>query len=127
VRLIFLGALIFDVATVIALGTSSPSVAPAAVRAIGEQVLERLKNSTFASCQLWGDLPGWLALFEKYFSSRFARNTFTDSRRPASNRGAYRDRHERWVRDAVDAVAAQDERGQSGRRSRVVLAPRRWR
>src|ERR1700733_13532875 len=26
---------------------------------------------------------------------------------PASTRGAYRDRHGRWVRDAVDAMAAQ--------------------
>jgi hypothetical protein len=34
-------------------------------------------------------------------------------RRPASIRGAYRDRHGRWVRDAVDAMAAQDERRHS--------------
>jgi hypothetical protein len=40
---------------------------------------------------------------KKYFASPFARNTFSDSGRPASHRGAYRDRHERWVRDAVDA------------------------
>jgi len=32
------------------------------------------------------------------------------SRRPASPRGAFRDRHERWVRDAVDALVSQDER-----------------
>ncbi len=32
---------------------------------------------------------------------------------PASIRGAFRDRHERWVRDAVDALATQD-----GRRSK---------
>ena len=43
------------------------------------------------------------------------------------SQGAYRDRHGRWVRDAMDAVVTQDERHQSGRRSRVVLAPRRWR
>jgi hypothetical protein len=30
-------------------------------------------------------------------------------------------------RDAVDAVVSQDERHQRGRRSRVVLTPRRWR
>jgi hypothetical protein len=36
-------------------------------------------------------------------------------------------RHERWVRDAVDATATQDERSYCGRRSRVVLTPRRWR
>ena len=41
-------------------------------------------------------------------------------------RGAFRDRHERWVRDAMDAFEAQGERIVSGRRSRVVLTPRRW-
>ena len=44
---------------------------------------------------------------------------------PPLSRGALRGRHERWVRDAVDALAAQDERGGSGRRSRVVLISRR--
>ena len=35
---------------------------------------------------------------------QFARNTFVViSSRPAPDKGAYRDRHERWVRDAVDA------------------------
>jgi len=42
------------------------------------------------------------------------------------DRGAFRERHERGL-DAMDAAAAQDERRQSGRRSRVVLTPRRWR
>jgi hypothetical protein len=32
------------------------------------------------------------------------------SPRPVPTRGAFRDRHERWVRDAVDALATQDER-----------------
>jgi hypothetical protein len=32
------------------------------------------------------------------------------SQRPVPTRGALRDRHERWVRDAVDALATQDER-----------------
>jgi hypothetical protein len=45
----------------------------------------------------------------------------------APARGAYRDRHGRWVRDAVDAAARADERRCSVRRSRVVLTPRRWR
>jgi hypothetical protein len=38
-----------------------------------------------------------------------------------------RDRHGRWVRDAVDASCAFDDGAASGRRSRVVLTPRRWR
>jgi hypothetical protein len=40
-------------------------------------------------------------------------------------RGAYRDRHERWVRDAMDVMAPPDERRYRGRRSRVVLTSRR--
>ena len=46
---------------------------------------------------------------------------------PPRLRGALRGRHERWVRDAMDAVASQDERRHRGRQSRVVLTPRRWR
>jgi hypothetical protein len=42
---------------------------------------------------------------QKYSSWPFARRSFTDSNHPALNKGAYRDRHERWVRDAVDAAA----------------------
>ena len=47
-------------------------------------------------------------------------------RHPAPTRGALRGRHGRWVRDAVDAGSAFDEWCDSGRRSRVVLTPRRW-
>ena len=46
--------------------------------------------------------------------------------RPASTRGAYRDRHGRWKRDAMDALTLPDEQGRSGRRRRVVLISRRW-
>jgi hypothetical protein len=49
---------------------------------------------------------------------------YIDSR-PAPPRGAFRDRHERWRRDAVDAVGAKDGRRRRGRRSRVVLTPSR--
>jgi len=58
---------------------------------------------------------------EKYFASPFARNSFIDSSRPASIRGAYRDRHERGARDAVDAGGARTNALARGRRSRVVL------
>ena len=43
-----------------------------------------------------------------------------------SSIGAFRDRHERWVRDAMDAFGAADECTGGGRRSRVVLMSRRW-
>jgi len=64
------------------------------------------------------------------------------SGRPASKRGTYRDRHERWVRDAVDAAASSAQSEIAGRteprerfaagetndadrvwQNRVVLAP----
>jgi hypothetical protein len=45
----------------------------------------------------------------------------------ARSRGAFRDRHERWVRDAMDAMTRVDEACRCGRPSRMVLAPRRWR
>jgi hypothetical protein len=44
---------------------------------------------------------------------------------PVPIRGAFRHRHGRWARDAVDAMVSKGERHQSGRRSRVVLMPRR--
>ncbi len=49
--------------------------------------------------------------------------------RPVSprSRGALRGRHERWVWNAVDVPVRSDETHRCGRRSRVVLTPRRWR
>src|ERR1700730_13584675 len=45
---------------------------------------------------------------QKYFGSRFTQITFiTLASRP--KRGAFRDRHGRWARDAVDAGGAEDE------------------
>jgi len=48
------------------------------------------------------------------------------SRCPASIRGAFRDRHERWVRDAVDAAALLTNSAWGGRRSRVVPVSPIW-
>ena len=45
---------------------------------------------------------------------------------PCPHEGRTR-RHERWVRDAMDADGAKDEGTFCGRRSRVVPTPRRWR
>ena len=75
---------------------------------------------------------GFLA---KCLSSPFCKNIFVsrlpkslyNSRHPVPHRGAFRDRHGRWVRDAMDALAPLDEGRESGRRSRVVLTPRCWR
>jgi hypothetical protein len=41
--------------------------------------------------------------------------------------GAFRDRHGRWAGDAVDAACQKTNDIARGRRSRVVLTPRRWR
>jgi hypothetical protein len=46
---------------------------------------------------------------------------------PSHYRGAFRDRHLTFGRAAVDADGAADESTRCGRRSRVVLTPRRWR
>jgi hypothetical protein len=45
---------------------------------------------------------------------------------PHPKEGRTRNRHGRWVRDAMDALVSQGERYKRGRQSRVVLAPRRW-
>jgi hypothetical protein len=63
---------------------------------------------------------------KKYFASPFGRNSFIDSPSRLDKRGASRSSRT-LVRDAVDAAATQDERRFRGRRSRVVLTPRRWR
>jgi hypothetical protein len=46
---------------------------------------------------------------QKNFSSLPPQIKFIPSTIPSQKRGAYRDRHERWVRDAVDASDATDE------------------
>ena len=80
------------------------------------------------------------ALARKIFRFAFAPNHSYNSRHPALTRGAYRDRHGRWVRGAVAAARRArntssqgelaherrpraDERRDCGRQSRVVLAP----
>jgi hypothetical protein len=45
---------------------------------------------------------------------------------PVPTRGAYRDRHGRGVRDAMDAAVRQTSAARRGRPSRVVPIPRRW-
>jgi hypothetical protein len=67
------------------------------------------------------------ALFAKIFSFSAAANHFTLRRYPALTRGAFRDRHGRWERDAMDAACQKTNDIARGRRSRVVLTSRRWR
>src|ERR1700758_832007 len=51
-----------------------------------------------------------LALDEKYFAFSEAQISCMNLPCPASIRGAYRDRHGRGKRDAMDAEGSQDER-----------------
>src|SRR5579864_6674060 len=52
------------------------------------------------------DLPIFVQpAYEKYFASRRGRNTFIESRVPPRLKGRLADRHERWVRDAMDVTA----------------------
>ena len=67
------------------------------------------------------------APFEKIFSVFFSGKSPLHPRRPGPHKGAFRDRHERragmrWTRAALLTRALI-----CGRRSRVVLTPRRWR
>jgi hypothetical protein len=76
--------------------------------------------------------PGWFAnnlssLAGKDISLPSELKSVLCPRRPASIRGALRDRHERWVAGCGGRGDAQDEAHRCGRRSRVVLTPRRWR
>jgi hypothetical protein len=45
---------------------------------------------------------------------------------PLPSGGVARDRHGRWERDAMDALAAADECGRCVRRNRAVLVSRCW-
>ena len=62
----------------------------------------------------------------KIFWFTFDPNHFYISSYPAPTRGAFRDRHGRWARDAMDAACQKTNDVARGRRSRVVLTPRRW-
>jgi hypothetical protein len=65
------------------------------------------------------------ALSRKIFLFRFSEKCDCLRIVPLPQEGRTR-RHERWVRDAMDAFGSQDERCRCGRRNRVVLIPRRW-
>jgi hypothetical protein len=61
--------------------------------------------------------------FQKFSPCPDGQIIFKTSRRPAPTRGAYRDRHGRWARDAMDEGRAADECVALGRQSRVVPVP----
>jgi hypothetical protein len=65
-------------------------------------------------------------LAQKYSGSLFTQITSTSTpSRPT--RGTFRDRHERWSGMRWTRVARLTSAPRCGRRSRVVLTPRRWR
>ena len=67
------------------------------------------------------------APFAKILPFPFDPNHPHISRHLGPHRGAFRDRHGRRARDAVDAACQKTNDVARGRRSRVVLTPRRWR
>jgi hypothetical protein len=67
------------------------------------------------------------APFAKIFWFTFDPNHLFIFAIPAQHRGAFRDRHERRAWDAMDAVAPKTNGAFRGRRSCVVLTPRRRR
>jgi hypothetical protein len=80
-----------------------------------------------------GDLPVGLIFRnrvnprpEKYFAFSEEQINHMVSSIPHPPRGALRDRHECWARDAMDAAALPDEARLRGRQRRVVLISRRW-
>jgi hypothetical protein len=62
-------------------------------------------------------------LSEKYLACAVGQINGFNERIPHLERGALRDRHERWARNAMDEGTATDECRCRGRRSRVVLDP----
>jgi hypothetical protein len=62
---------------------------------------------------------------EKIFRFSLSPNQWLCVPCPAFTRGALRDRHERWKRDAMDASVRKTNAPSSVRPSRVVLMPRR--
>src|ERR1700691_3705969 len=66
-------------------------------------------------------------LCAKIFWFTFDPNHLHISRHPGPHKGAFRDRHERRVGMRWTRVALKTRAQSCGRRSRVVLTPRRWR
>ena len=66
-------------------------------------------------------------LFAKIFRFTFDPNHLHIPRHPGPHKGAFRDRHERRVGMRWTRVALLTRAQSCGRRSRVVLTPRRWR
>jgi hypothetical protein len=66
------------------------------------------------------------ALPAKIFFFRFFRIYVSITPSRLGKRGVSADRHDTWGGDAMDVKAPADDRHRHGRRSRVVLIPRRW-
>jgi hypothetical protein len=67
------------------------------------------------SCGLWADLPD-VMIFRNHVNPSFGKYfSFPEMQisrmvcHPAPARGALRDRHGRWARDAMDALTSPDE------------------
>jgi hypothetical protein len=106
-------------------------ISPSSVSPAAFGVTRRLMTGYVASARRanhsvrrWRVCP---APFAKILPFPFDPNHPHISRHPGPHRGAFRDRHGRRARDAVDAACQKTNDVARGRRSRVVLTPRRWR
>src|SRR6202453_1307493 len=91
-------------------------------------------NPALRSLRAQGDLLNWIRLIwvvqsfaQKYSHFLLTQITCISLVIPAQHRGAFRDRHERRVGMRWTRVALKTRAHSCGRRSRVVLTPRRWR
>jgi hypothetical protein len=79
---------------------------------IAGRALHRVRDTRNLLSQRWSDLPvgrfvdrAVQPLLQKYFAMLVGQIISTNSRHPVPHRGAFRDRHGRRARDAVDAAA----------------------
>src|ERR1700684_2071636 len=91
-------------------------------------------NPALRSLRAQGDLLNWIRLIwvvqsfaQKYSHFLLTQITCISLAIPAQHRGAFRDRHERRAGMRWTRVALLTRALIRGRRSRVVLTPRRWR
>src|SRR5215218_7375193 len=99
---------------------------PAAWAPASPRTGRRSSENTTTGCVACGANHAWLGPVPPAKIFRFAvtPNHPYNSRHPAPARGAYRDRHGRWARDAMDA-AASGANGIAGRALACERASRR--
>jgi hypothetical protein len=93
------------------------------------RVARLVRENTTTDCVACRANHAWLGpvLVAKIFRFAITPNHSYNSRHPVPTRGAYRDRHGRWVRDAMDAAASGARGGSQGELRLVSDHPARRR